>query len=363
MAAGGMELPGHWAVFSVDRSYRLIEANEAYLLFYKRFYGMRLHPGQSVLEGLSGIDRGRLTQRFEVAEKEGGFTVEETHFLDGNGFRFVGHYCPVLNGGPEIKGFRVFMEEVTLIRELKEALETAQAELEASYRMRDTIFSVIGHDLRGPVSQINALVYLMRERPDFLTPDRVGTYANELERANGLLTQALENLLEWARIHRSGLQARATVFVAETLIRDAIDMLRVDFERKGVKVDYTGNVALTLETDRSMFAFIVRNLLANAIKFTPAGGRITVAQKYDAEAYCVAVSDTGVGMPSYRLAALRAREHVTTPGTGGERGVGLGLAVCCEFALAMGGQLAYESEEGKGTSVSLRLPGNSVRMS
>ncbi len=352
-----MELPQNWAVFTVDRSHRIVEANDAFRRFYERHFGLRPRVGESVMEGLSAPQRMRLAERFAAAEAEGGFTVEENYYRDAERSRFVAHYCPVFDAERKVRGFRIFLEDVTERRELEGELERTKEALEESYRMRETVFSVLGHDLRGPISQINALVYLMRDRPDFLDPQRIRNYADDLEQAGEVLTQALENLLQWARIHRGPLSARASMFVADKVIRESINSLRVDIGKKQLHVGFNEGEPVTVETDRLMLAFVVRNLLANAVKFTPKNGTVEVEQHYDDSGYRLAVKDSGTGIPAARLDTLIGKETVdSTPGTEGERGMGLGLRVCQLFAERMGGRLEFESEEGKGTTVTLLLP-------
>lgn len=352
-----MELPENWAVFTVDRSHRILEANDAFRRFYERHFGLRPRAGESVMEGLSAPERKRLAERFAAAEGEGGFTVEENYYRDGERSRFVAHYCPVFDGDRGVRGFRVFLEDVTERRELEAELKRTRDALEESYRMRETVFSVLGHDLRGPISQINALVYLMRDRPDFLDPQRIRNYADDLDQAGAVLTHSLENLLQWARIHRGPLSARASTFVADKVIRESINLLRVDIAKKQLNVGFNEGDPVTVETDRLMLAFVVRNVLANAVKFTPKTGTVEVEQHYDESGYRVAVKDSGKGIPPARLDTLREKKVLDSmPGTEGERGMGLGLRVCQLFAECMGGCLEILSEEGKGTTVTLLLP-------
>lgn len=361
MAGGGLDLPDHWAVYAVNHDHVLMEANEAFLDFHERYFGIRPRVGESILEGLSAPERKRLTERFAIAAAEGGFTVEERHYLDADLARFVAHYCPVFDEHRAIQGFRVFLEEVTARYALEGELKRTREALEQSYHMRETVFAVLGHDLRGPVSQINALVYLMRDRPDFLNPERIRSYADDLEAAGSVLTQALENLLHWARVHRAPLTANVSSFVADKVLREAVESVRVETARKRLRIGFNEGDPVTLETDRFMLAFIARNFLANAVKFTPTGGAIEIEQHYDDAGYRMAVRDSGVGMPAARRASLLGKQPVeSAPGTEGERGVGLGLRVCHGFAECMGGRLDFESGEKPGTTVVLHLPRSSV---
>jgi signal transduction histidine kinase len=112
-----------------------------------------------------------------------------------------------------------------------------------------------------------------------------------------------------------------------------------------------------LESDREMVAFILRNLLNNAIKFSEQGGRIDIRAEAVNGAVRIMVKDQGIGIESGRISSLRSGTHsFTEAGTWGEQGTGLGLKLCYEFADRLQGNLDIRSESGKGTLVTVTLP-------
>jgi signal transduction histidine kinase len=162
----------------------------------------------------------------------------------------------------------------------------------------------------------------------------------------------LENLLEWSRMRREGLD-----FVPEKLnlnekVNDCIDVLSESARKKGIKIVISIPSDLDVYADNHMFDTIIRNLVSNAIKFTNAGGKVSL------EAFCsndnlveVKVSDSGIGMTSELKDKLfLLSEKTNRPGTAGESSTGLGLLLCKEFIEKHGGKIWVESEIGKGST-------------
>jgi len=237
------------------------------------------------------------------------------------------------------------------LRQLREALEQ-------STRMRDKLLSIIAHDLRAPIAQLNALVFLLRETPKNITRDKMQVYADELEAATRHLSGTLENLLHWSSAQRRNLEPEWRRCDLGEVLEGAVGVYRAIAADKNVRLalEHCGGIALT--TDPDMLALVVRNLVANAVKFTPAGGSVDVRCTEAADgAVCIEIVDTGVGMSADTLARAR-REHelVSTCGTRGERGTGLGLKLCYEFCAKIGADLRLESREGDGTRARITLP-------
>jgi signal transduction histidine kinase len=114
---------------------------------------------------------------------------------------------------------------------------------------------------------------------------------------------------------------------------------------------------LKVLANREMLSFVLRNLLYNALKFTPEGGTVSMSAVYKGNGHCyIMVEDSGVGMSPYMIDQILQGKGVSRPGTRGERGTGLGLALCHEFVKLMNGSMQIESEEGEGTRVLIRLP-------
>lgn len=241
---------------------------------------------------------------------------------------------------------------------LRAELARMREKLDECHRQRDIVFSVIGHDLRTPVSQINALLYLLRERPgDGLSDAKRECFILDLERSKEQILLTLDNLLQWSRVQDRHFSPEFLVIESEDLVAGAIAANAADAAVKGIRVVSAEGGERQLTTDPNLAAFILRNLLANAIKFSCPQSTVRMEAAVSGGEYVCTVADQGKGLTPAQIATLEAGEPIgSTPGTRGERGVGLGLQVSHFFARQIGGRLSFSGEPGKGTRASLHMP-------
>jgi signal transduction histidine kinase len=218
------------------------------------------------------------------------------------------------------------------------------------------MLQVIAHDLRNPIG--GAAQYVRRH----LAPEGVDLQAKReailvLGKTLAETDELLENLLMWAH-DRTGLsKAREPVDLdLDALLRSQIDLLAEAAREKGLDLKMEeGGLHILAEPNGS--AVILRNILSNALKFTPPGGKVTAKTRLGPRGVEVAICDTGLGMDEARIAAFRAgRELPSSPGTAGERGSGLGLSLCKRFMEDQGGLLEVESRLGAGSTFTLVFP-------
>lgn len=201
-------------------------------------------------------------------------------------------------------------------------------ELQEANRTKDRFFSIIAHDLRGPLATLTGIL-------DLLSGDWAGWSEGERKSMVGQLGASrrrvsglLENLLLWARNQTGTLEVHPEPVSAVDLVAGVLDLLRDGALAKEIElVQEPGPVPL-LHTDRNMLETIVRNLAGNALKFTPRGGRVTVETAWSGGLFRVTVSDNGTGIPAQELPRLFHPDgHVKHPGTEQEQGTGLGLVL------------------------------------
>jgi signal transduction histidine kinase len=216
---------------------------------------------------------------------------------------------------------------------------------------KDKFFSIIAHDLKNPaVAQRDALRTLVRNASLWDTHTLTG-YCNELlKSAEGQVVLILD-LLGWSRLQTGRMTCMPRPFYLAARLRADIALIRNTAVKKGVTfIDRIPDDA-HVTADSNMISTIVRNLLANAVKFTPSGGTVTLSAEPAADGKCtVTVSDTGAGMSREQLHHLFSidRPHFNEE-TADEQGTGLGLIVCREMLEKHGSTLHVESEEGKGS--------------
>ena len=167
----------------------------------------------------------------------------------------------------------------------------------------------------------------------------------------------LENLLNWSRSQLDAVSINKTTFGIDLVFSEVMDLYRGLCEQKGVGISVIAYVDSFVSADIEMVRTVVRNLVSNALKFTPSGGKISIGTAENASELIVSVRDTGVGIEQSRLKKLFSfTENTSTYGTSGEKGTGLGLVLSNEFITRNGGRLWIESEPGVGSSFNFTLP-------
>ena len=240
------------------------------------------------------------------------------------------------------------------LKELNIKYSEANEKLRAANATKDKLFSIIGHDMRGPLSNLYNLLKLMKE--DALTAEERTDLIGESLKSLRYTYDLLENLLYWAKSQKSELEnlpetlpfdfvAEENLVLMEPLARDKNQTLRIYIPQ-----------GLEVLADRNMLNLVIRNLLSNAIKFTPEGGRITLEASVQSGRALISIKDNGTGISrENQLKLFQHRLSFSTRGTRQERGTGLGLALCIDFIEKMGGTYFVESEESRGTVFSFTL--------
>lgn len=168
----------------------------------------------------------------------------------------------------------------------------------------------------------------------------------------------IENLLSWARIMRNAIQPSINIYNVYKVITQAFDFLNTQADTKNVKLTFEGDKNLKAGFDINMIDIVLRNLITNAIKFSPKGETVTVSATKAGDNVRISVIDRGIGIPYEILEELRKEKHKTRSriGTSNEKGTGLGLVVVKEFLTKLGSKLNISSEEGKGSVFYFDLP-------
>jgi two-component system, cell cycle sensor histidine kinase DivJ len=239
--------------------------------------------------------------------------------------------------------------EVTLAE-----LRSAHDELDFLNREKTRFFSLISHDLRGPFNTLLGMTEELARYAPSMKPADVSDFAATTHESARKVFDLLETLLQWSRVQMSGKPFQPSVFPLRELMDDAVREIGATAQSKGVKVlDAVGDRWVL--ADRTMVLAIMRNLLANAVKFSFPDGTIHLTTRAVMDRVEVAVVDHGVGIDAAQAQVL-FETPVSRPGTRGETGSGLGLKLVRDLALRHGGDLFVESEPGKGTTVRFSLP-------
>jgi len=222
---------------------------------------------------------------------------------------------------------------------------------------KDKFFSIIGHDLKGPLNSLTSFSGLLINHTDSLTKDEIKMLAKDLDKSLKNLFALLENLLEWSRAQTGAIEFKAEAFDLNALIEENKELLKAQAQNKKIELDHSNTNSLTIKAHKHSINTVLRNLMANAIKFTPEGGKVIVSAQPGKGEVLVSVADTGVGIPASVIQKLfRIDTKHSTKGTADEKGTGLGLILCKEFVEKNGGTIGVQSEEGKGSTFYFTLP-------
>lgn len=224
--------------------------------------------------------------------------------------------------------------------------------LSQANKFRDKIFSVISHDLRVPFSSLRGTLDLWERK--MLDQDEVDEIMSLITRDTNSVSQMLNNLLIWAKTQMGSDEAIVSRFNLYTLVNENAELFIPQVQRKNQELVLTIPDDLEIETDRERLNFIVRNILLNALKFTPEGGKISV-QYLDINQGELHIRDTGLGMTPKTLSQLFSDRIYSKLGTDGESGTGIGLMLCKEFSESIGAEIVVQSELGLGTSFIIRF--------
>lgn len=229
-------------------------------------------------------------------------------------------------------------------------------QLELLNQEKSKLFSIISHDLRSPFTSLLGLTELMIKAGDKMKPEQVIDYAGRINDSGKRIFRLLENLLEWARLQMGSVAREPGPQSLKELVQETVDLLAPVAAEKQVRLD-NAVAGLSAFADRPTLNTVIRNLVNNAVKFTPPGGTVRVAAREDDGAIRVTVNDTGVGIPPERVATLfQVGANLTTPGTKGEKGTGLGLALCKHLVEMNGGRIWAESAPGQGSAFHFTVP-------
>ncbi len=247
------------------------------------------------------------------------------------------------------KSRRGFVIELQAARDAAEATSRA---LDRLNRQKTLILSIIAHDLRNPFQALLGMSRALSEHAEGATASRAAGVHEAAGQAHGLL----ESLFSWASLHMDARAADTERISVDAVFAECVRALQEPADKKGVTLTASPG-SLFVQSQEDATAAVLRNLAFNALKFTAAGGSVTLTSARCEGGVALCVTDTGVGMSEAQRAALFQLENRTTSvGTAGERGAGLGLLLCRDLTEWIGGALEVESRLGVGTTFRLVLP-------
>ena len=294
--------------------------------------------------------------------KEGTF---ESHNLEYKAVRkdgsriWVQAYTFVIdwNGEPTLCTART---DISARKEAELTIAAQRDELAALNREKDRFFSIIAHDLQSPFTALLGFSQMMAQSADVLSKDKLVEYAVHVNDAGNQIFELLQNLLSWSRLQMDGGACEFETISLSDMADKCLAILAPVAAAKGISLmaEISDD---NIHGNGDMVQTVLRNIIANAIKFTPAGGKVELSSRRIENQVQITVSDSGVGMTEGQIAQVFSIDQKTsTAGTDGEPGTGLGLPLCRDMIKRMGGDIWIESIPGAGTSFRFTLPCHDV---
>ncbi len=228
--------------------------------------------------------------------------------------------------------------------------------LKAANNTKNKLFSIISHDLRGPLGNFKGLIDLLLL--DFANNDRekMNSLLKMMQKTAGLNYDLLENLLSWSRTESQRLDFQPEKIKLYPIINSIFEHYDYSALTKSVKLINKIDEQLCIYADEYMINTILRNLISNALKFTNTNGKIIVSSKTKDNSIEITVEDNGIGMSPEIIEKIFVKEKFfTTRGTAKEKGTGLGLKLCKEFVKIHNGEIVVNSQLNNGTKISFTI--------
>lgn len=222
---------------------------------------------------------------------------------------------------------------------------------------KNQFFSIIAHDLRGPLGGSVGLSEMLAENIDEYSIEEIKEITEMLYQSNKNSYKLLENLLDWSQVQTGMIEYSPKKIALNILIEENIELNKNAASNKNISLSFESDEFVEVDADKNMIDTVVRNLLTNAIKFTNKNGEIMVKMQRHGNKAEVSIADSGIGIPdSIKEKLFKINGKVSQKGTDDEMGTGLGLLLCSEFIKKHKGEIWAESEFGKGSTFKFTIP-------
>src|SRR5574343_457911 len=233
-------------------------------------------------------------------------------------------------------------------------LKTQSEELQNLNQLKDKMFSIIAHDLRGPIVNLKEIMSLFDQK--IISEEELKSHLPLINADVKATASLLENLLFWSRTQLKGERIHPSNINLHLLSIVQVNLLISQIQEKSLRIINNIPEHANVYADKNMVELVMRNLISNAIKYCHPNNQITISASIKGEFYITEIADTGVGIDKDNISNLFGMNNFSTAGTHSEKGTGLGLLLCKEFVEKNGGKIWVRSELGKGSACSVSLP-------
>ncbi len=249
---------------------------------------------------------------------------------------------------------RKVVEKVDAIEQQNQYILVQNQELEHLNSEKNKLMSIIAHDLRAPLSNIQNYLELVtaygldQEEREIVEADLLNVTQNTLN--------MLSKLLVWSKAQMDGVTVKLCDMNLLETLRNTVELERMLAIKKDITLSYDIDSSITVIADTDMLQLVIRNLISNAIKFTPTGGSVDVKAEIQRHECKLSITDNGRGISYEQQADIFSLKARSTFGTNNEKGVGLGLLLCKDFVEQQGGRIGFQSTPGHGSTFFVFMP-------
>lgn len=303
-------------------------------------------------------DREMVRKAFEQADEKGGLTLETRIRWNDGSIHWI-YWHGQFHYDPQGKPVKIIgiISDITERKEAEHALKESERRLHELNATKDKFFSIIAHDLKSPYNSILGFSEMLIEKTQNKDFDEIEAYATIIQKSAFRAMNLLTNLFIWTKMQTGRMEFHPKKKDIVLLINEATELLMETALQKSIKMYLFTPDSFPIKMDEDMISTVLRNLVSNAIKFTNPNGKITISAIPKENELEISVLDNGIGIKRDKIEKLfRIDKNISTLGTNGEEGSGLGLMLCQEFVTKHGGRIWAESEPGKGSNFIFTLP-------
>lgn len=239
----------------------------------------------------------------------------------------------------------------------RKELQRKNRDLRQMNASKDKLVSIISHDLKSPFQGLMGLTEILHREAYTISRDDIHEFTEKINESARYLVDLLGNLLDWYMLERTLKSYSPGRIILEELVRKTLSLFSATLTSKSINVHNRLTGSEVIWADSKMIETIIRNLVSNAVKFTPENGEIRITAEERDKEVILSITDTGIGMSEeIRQSLFQIDTTATRPGTHQEKGTGLGLIICKQLAEANNGTLRINSKPDEGTTVSIIFP-------
>lgn len=340
-------------VLVFDAKYKLIDFNPAVKNFFSAPELIKIGKHASEIF----LHKKEILDLIKSGERE----IVQSNFIIGHQTKIVRiESIPILEKESIFSGMVLLFENITIQVEANDQLKNQAQELQQLNNLKDKFFSIISHDLKGPIFGVKELIHLTEtglvSKEEFF--DMLPEISKNMEHVSILL----ENLLAWTSSQLRGEHIQVQKFDINKVLNHQKNLLERISKEKNLTIKIDQSSEIWVEADKNMIELVLRNLINNAIKFSKRNGEIILQAAYEKNVVKISISDQGIGISPDNLSKINAGISFTTRGQNNESGTGLGMILVKEYISKNSGSLEITSAEGKGTIFHILLPSSEKKI-